>query len=80
MAEEYNGTTTEANFGWDTGVEDLNIFYDVSSPWSFSLRRYDSLRLSLLTCDDYGALLALDALSSRAEHGDMSLRIMLRSS
>lgn len=32
MAEEYNGTTTEANFGWDTGVEDLNIFYDVSSP------------------------------------------------
>ena len=32
MAAEYNGTTDSANFGWDTGVEDLNIFYDVSLP------------------------------------------------
>ena len=29
--EEYNGTTTDANEGWDTGVADLNVFYDVSS-------------------------------------------------
>lgn len=30
MAEEYNGTTTAASEGWDTGVADLNVFYDVS--------------------------------------------------
>jgi hypothetical protein len=30
MPETYNGTMDEANFGWDTGVENLNIFYDVS--------------------------------------------------
>ena len=28
--EEYNGTTTAANDGSDTGVADLNVFYDVS--------------------------------------------------
>ena len=35
MAEEYNGTTTAANEGWDTGVADLNVFYDVSCSTSF---------------------------------------------
>lgn len=29
-AVAYNGTTDKASFGWDTGVEDLNVFYDVS--------------------------------------------------
>lgn len=27
---EYNGSTTDTNPGWDTGVSDLNVFYDVS--------------------------------------------------
>ncbi|CAG9942407.1 unnamed protein product [Clonostachys rosea f. rosea IK726] len=30
-AEEYNGTTTEANFGWDTDSDDLNVFYDTGN-------------------------------------------------
>ena len=30
MAAEYNGTTDKADTGYSSGVEDLNIFYDVS--------------------------------------------------
>ena len=37
MAEEYNGTMTEANFGWDTEVENLNIFYDVRCATDFDI-------------------------------------------
>jgi hypothetical protein len=33
--EEYNGTTTDAAEGWDTGVTDLNVFYDVSCLFFF---------------------------------------------
>lgn len=30
MAAEYNGTTDKADTGYSSGVEDLNIFYDVN--------------------------------------------------
>lgn len=30
MSAEYNGTTGKADAGYSTGVEDFNIFYDVS--------------------------------------------------
>lgn len=30
----YNGTTGKADAGYSTGVDDLNIFYDASSPIS----------------------------------------------
>jgi hypothetical protein len=54
-AEEYNGTTTEANFGWDTDSDDLNVFYDVSqlSPIPYAGRSVNSLLTSssrLETC------------------------------
>ena len=49
MAAEYNGTTDKADTGYSSGVEDLNIFYDVSlaltTNTNISLKAQESTRV-----------------------------------
>lgn len=40
MSAEYNGTTDKADAGYSTGVEDLNIFYEVSQRTGRAIQRF----------------------------------------